>query len=444
MQAKSKFQLPTYISYLWQTTNDEFHKALLIKILQTTIALSFFGTLINFFIDLPLTLSLVGFATCGVFYVLLVLAQRNIHINTVRKTYISLCFVLLNLLWFANSGSDGSVLLMSVFFLVIFIFLTQGTEQKVIIAYYLFNITALFAVQVLSPDSITHYTSNTQRYIDNMIMVYIILICAIPLIIFIQKSYIIGRQKAEESERIKASFLANMSHEIRTPMNSILGFSELLSDSSLDDNEKDYYLDIIQTNGKVLLQLLNNIMEISKLDAHIVKPNLREVDIDNLLSQIHLSFKSDIEAKGGINFNVVPPINSERNAPLYTDELMVYQIISNLVSNAIKYTKQGSIEMGYQKMVAENKIVLFVKDTGIGIEPSKIKYIFNRFTQADDTYTRNYGGVGLGLSITEELVKLLNGSIKAESEVGKGSKFTIELPLKKFDIDHLILKHNWN
>jgi signal transduction histidine kinase len=444
MHDKQNPKLSDYIKYLWYTNTEDFHNALLIKILQVTVALSFFGTLINFFIDLPLTLSLIGFATCGILSGLLILAQENIQINAIRKIYITICFVLLNTLWFANSGSDGTVLLMSVLFLVIFIFLTKGNEQKSIIAFYFFNITVLFALQFFFPSLITYYTSNVQRQIDTMIMVYIILTSTIPLIIFIQKSYISGRQKAEESERIKASFLANMSHEIRTPMNSILGFSELLRDASINENEKDYYLEIIQTNGKVLLQLLNNIMEISKLDAQIVKPNLREVDIDNLLKQIHLSFKSDIESHKNIEFKIELPPNGTKQAPFYTDELMVYQILSNLVSNAIKYTNDGHIELGYSINPNDNTITLFVNDTGIGIDPSKIGAIFNRFTQAEDTYTRNYGGVGLGLSITEELVKLLNGKISVESALGKGSKFTVELPLKKFDIDHLILKHNWN
>jgi signal transduction histidine kinase len=429
---------------LFATTPDSgFERTILIKIVQITLFLSFFGTLINLFINLPISLTLVGLSACALFAGMLYWLYQGKTIALIRNSYIILIFALMNVLWFTNSGIEGTVLIMSVLFLTIFVFLTHGKHQKIIIAAYLFNISILFLIQLTQPQLIKPYSSFMQRTIDHIVMTYIVLAATIPIILFIQKSYIIGKKKAEESERIKASFLANMSHEIRTPMNSILGFSELLRDPVLSEPDKEYYLEIIQENGRVLLQLLNNIMEISKLDAHIVKPNFREVNLVRLFDQIHLSFKADIDAKRRIEFKIEKS-TSDIDSVLYTDELMVYQIMSNLLSNAIKYTDSGFVTMGFHKDLSNEKMILFVADSGIGIDQNQFDYIFDRFSQADENLTRHYGGVGLGLAITRELVKLLKGRILLESEKGRGSKFIVELPIRHIRAEEMMAQHQWN
>ncbi|MFT3738456.1 MAG: ATP-binding protein [Breznakibacter sp.] len=424
---------------------SEFQHTLLTKVLQITIGIAFFGSVINLFIDLSFLLTLVGAVTCSVFGVLLYLSKQGKKIRLVKYTYIALCVLVLNALWLTNGGIDGTGLIMSMMFLIIILFLTYGPIQKIIIATYILNITGLFAIHLFAPQFIPKgYTSETQRFIDHMAMFYIIIVATIPVFLFIQRSYITGKKKAEESERVKTSFLANMSHEIRTPMNSILGFSELLRDPALNENDKQYFLEIIQDNGKVLLQLLNNIMEMSKLDAKIVKPNLRGVDISKLLEQVYISNKPDLDEKGEmVRFKLIIPDNGSTHL-FYTDELMVYQIMSNLLGNAIKFTTKGKIEMGYELDRRTHGLYLYVMDTGIGIDSERINNIFNRFTQADDNYTRRYGGVGLGLAISQELARLLKGDIKIESTVGKGSKFIVLLPQIKMSAKHMIQNHQWN
>lgn len=424
---------------------SDFQHSLLTRALQITIAVAFLGSVVNLFIDLSMLLTLVGAGVCLVFGVLLYLSKKGIHIRLVKYTYITLSILALNALWITNDGINGTGLVMSMMFMVVILFLTYGPIQKIIIATYLLNITALFAIHLFKPDLIAPaYTSEAQRHIDHMVMFYIISAATIPIFLFIQRSYVSGKQKAEESERIKTSFLANMSHEIRTPMNSILGFSELLRDPGLNDNDKQYFLEIIQDNGKVLLQLLNNIMEMSKLDAKIVKPNLRGVDITRLLEQVYISNKADLEEKmGNVKFSLVVPEHKDSHL-FYTDELMIYQIMSNLLGNAIKFTSFGKIEMGYEFDRHSHSLRLFVSDTGIGIDSERQGNIFNRFSQADDNYTRRYGGVGLGLAICHELATLLKGDIQIESKVGKGSKFTVLLPQIKMTAKHMIQNHHWN
>jgi len=237
-----------------------------------------------------------------------------------------------------------------------------------------------------------------------------------------------AKEKAQESDRLKSSFLANMSHEIRTPMNGILGFADILKDTNLTGDEQKEYLGIIERSGRRMLNIINDIVDISQIEAGLMKVDLRECNINEQIEYIYTFFKPEVDAKGmKITFKNALPDNV---AVVITDREKVYAILTNLVKNAIKYSEQGTIELGYS-VATRNALSLlqfYVKDTGIGIPKDRQEAIFERFIQADVVNKRARQGAGLGLSIAKSYVEMLGGKLWVESKEGVGSTFYFILP----------------
>lgn len=234
---------------------------------------------------------------------------------------------------------------------------------------------------------------------------------------------------AEESDRLKSAFLANMSHEIRTPMNGILGFAELLKEPDLSGEQLETYIKIIEKSGIRMLNIINDIVDISKIEAGLMKLHISETNINEQIEYIYTFFKPEVESKG-LKFTFSNTL-LDKEAIINTDREKVYAILTNLVKNAIKYTLHGSIELGYElieKSDGESMLKFFVADTGIGIPKDKQNAIFERFIQADISDSKALEGAGLGLSITKAYVEMLGGEIWIESEEDMGSKFYFSLP----------------
>ena len=240
-----------------------------------------------------------------------------------------------------------------------------------------------------------------------------------------------ANKQATENDNLKSAFLANMSHEIRTPMNSILGFTDLLKEPGLKSEKQQKYIKIIEKSGARLLNTINDIVDISKIQSGQVKVNLSETNINKQIEKIYNFFKPEADNKG-INFvykNSLPT----KEAYFLTDCEKIYTVLIHLVKNAIKYTDKGSIEFGYggiKSATSRTQLLFFVKDTGIGVPKNRQEAIFENFVQADIEDKRAHQGNGLGLSITKAYVELLEGKIWAESDEGKGAKFYFTLPYR--------------
>jgi len=236
--------------------------------------------------------------------------------------------------------------------------------------------------------------------------------------------------RAEESDKLKTAFLANMSHEIRTPLNAIIGFSNLLKDSKLSEVDRQIYLDYIIAGGKSLMTLINDIIDISKIEAGEVRVSNEPCNLENLLAESFMTFYEEIKQKETqeIELKLVKPDNKIKT-DILTDPFRLKQILYNLLNNAIKFTEKGSITFGY-KIQDENNLHFFVKDTGIGIPVDKMDVIFQRFRQVEDAYTRNYDGTGLGLTISRKLSRLMGGDMWVESVSGEGSTFSFTIPFE--------------
>ncbi len=238
-----------------------------------------------------------------------------------------------------------------------------------------------------------------------------------------------AKEKAEESDRLKSAFLANMSHEIRTPMNAIMGFAEMLANSTVPHESQIEFGQTIFSRSQHLLEIINDIVDISKIEANLLKIHKTKFDINNLLVELANTYKQSLLQKGKSHVNLLLKIPGNPQNPNFitTDKHRIDQIITNLISNAIKFTDQGNITIGYQNQTRE-KIEFFVHDTGIGIEENEKQIIFDRFVMATNAENEKKQGTGLGLAICKSLTKLLGGDIWVEETSLKGTAihFTIK------------------
>jgi PAS domain S-box-containing protein len=242
-----------------------------------------------------------------------------------------------------------------------------------------------------------------------------------------QAELVEAKEKAEESDQLKSAFLANMSHEIRTPLNSIIGFSELLGDSDFDQEQKNEFITAIIDNGNRLLVIISDIMDFSMLESRQMKIRKEVISAQKLLNDIRLDFsKKASQQEIEIRFD---QLLNEADVLIESDTYRITQVFNNLIGNALKFTSNGYIEIGYR--ILGEMVEFHVRDTGIGIAPEYHKAIFERFRQIDSAKTRKYGGNGLGLAISKNLVKLLGGNIWVDSELNKYSEFFFTIPLKQ-------------
>ena len=240
----------------------------------------------------------------------------------------------------------------------------------------------------------------------------------------IEQQLINAKDKAEESDHLKSAFLANMSHEIRTPMNGILGFTKLLKEPKLSGEDQQEYIKIIEKSGNRMLNIINDIISISKVESGQMEVSLSDTNVNEQIKYLHNFFKHEANKRGLELSYTTTLINKETN--IKTDKEKLYAILTNLVKNAIKFTDAGSIAFGYTKK--EDFLEFYVKDTGNGIPENQKKIIFERFRQVHESVSRNFEGSGLGLTISKAYVELLGGKIWVESEEGKGSTFYFTIP----------------
>lgn len=244
-----------------------------------------------------------------------------------------------------------------------------------------------------------------------------------------------AKYKAEESDKLKTAFLSNMSHEIRTPMNAIVGFSDLLLDEQLSPQERRDFIAQINQGADDLMRLIDDIIDIAKIEAGQVNVHIAECFIKELFKELHLMFLQNIRRSGKEQVKLILkwdwPLNE---LAIYTDPFRLKQILINLLSNAVKFTEEGEIVLGLKEH--PEGIYFYVKDSGIGIREEKQKVIFDRFMQGHETKTKLYGGTGLGLAISKNLTEILGGMIGVDSQTGEGSSFWFILPRNEVPLKH--------
>jgi len=345
-----------------------------------------------------------------------------------RLIFSILAVFIMNIIFFYNFGSNGPVLYIVPIILLILYFIWTGFFQWFFLILLGVNVLLFFYLEFVQSDliNIPDYPTEKDRIEDNYWSFLLFTIVGVGMLRIVRRSYLRDKRLAEQADQLKSSFLANMSHEIRTPMNTILGFSQLLEEEKSPEKRKKFAA-IINENGKSLLRLIDDIIDISRIEAGKLEIKEAEGDLDILMESLRGTFQQilDNHQVDEVKLIVSKPQQGTR---VITDYERLRQILSNLIHNAVKYTEQGSITFGYS--VSFDRIRFFVKDTGSGIRREEMDRIFERFHKVEyDRSRKIQKGTGIGLALSMNLVRLLGGELLVESEYGIGSEFYFTIPL---------------
>lgn len=357
----------------------------------------------------------------------------------------STIFFLISLLYFSVDASIH-IEIQFLFFSLFPLLLTYQNRKLAFYFFFLFVLaflwTTLFGVQIDANISLQE-TKTLNTFINVVLSMFLVVV-----IIFayqydnLRLLELKEREKAlEKSHRLKSAFLSNMSHEIRTPMNSILGFAQLLKQGNLRPHEQEEYVDIVYKNSEQLLGIVNDILDIAKIETGEVNVVKGTLNVHQLLEDLQQLFSGTIDQT---KIKLEYKYESSKASVIETDAQKVRQIITNLLNNAIKFTSEGKIEFGYNIHKKEEVITFYVKDTGIGIDQPQHKKIFDRFQQIGQKSGKIVSGTGLGLSISKSYAELLGGELTLESELHKGSLFKLSIPYQEIrnESNKNVVHHN--
>lgn len=340
---------------------------------------------------------------------------NNWHYLLISVTYL----VIINLGWTYDYGSKGPVLAMFIILYAFFIFIWENRMLWFASVILFLNIFILFWLEWKNPGVTGDYPDDYLRLSDVYLELCFSLLLIMGLSVSVKLNYVKESRHARKADQLKSAFLANMSHEIRTPLNAIVGFSSLVSDDSFDQDQKEEFKNLIAENSNYLMALIEDIIDLSKIEVDALQLQIKEVDVEELFEKLRMSFLKtlSIEPKDlAIRYKL------PENMPVVTtDAIRLEQVLRNLISNAIKFTSKGYVEFGI-KLVNEI-ITFYVKDTGIGIKPENQQKIFERFVKIEDCQKNYYRGTGIGLFLCEQLITKLNGRIWVESGYGQGATF---------------------
>lgn len=332
-----------------------------------------------------------------------------------------------NFYWSVNFGSRGSGLYMFLVYYTSMIFIWHSVFIRVVTLFVIVNIGTLFTIEYINPNIIPFYPSEWARVIDSYAGLAMFIVYLAILVIDAKNNYIEQFKQAQKSDKLKSAFLANMSHEIRTPLNAIMGFSNLLTKRELTKEKKEQYSMLITDNGKYLLNLISDILDISLIESNQLKINFTQVNLNDLFTNLSSTYNQMLTALNKKDVVLILNIPPETQI-IETDEVRVEQVLANLLGNAIKFTNKGYIIFGYQPK--DNMLHCFVEDTGRGIKEEFQSQVFDRFVKGEDNTDVFFErGAGIGLSLSKDLVHLLGGRLWFTSQYEVGSSFNFALPL---------------
>jgi signal transduction histidine kinase len=274
------------------------------------------------------------------------------------------------------------------------------------------------------PNLIGVYPDNNARLEDSYSGLIFGILVSLSFLGIIKKNYIKEFERAKMSDRLKSAFLANMSHEIRTPLNAIVGFSSLIADSDIVEDDRQMFKEQIQSNSDYLLYLIEDIIDVSKIESNQLTVNLKEFDVVPMIRKTVQTMQFSIPSTKTLQ--LVSNLGMSKLL-VTTDPIRLEQILRNLLTNAIKFTDKGQIEVNCTQV--KEFYVFSVKDSGIGIKPEHQQVIFDRFMKIENSNQHLYRGTGIGLFLSKQLVEMFGGKIWVESEFGEGSTFYFTIPV---------------
>jgi signal transduction histidine kinase len=329
----------------------------------------------------------------------------------------------LDIIWYLNYGSNGPILPLFVVFYAFLILIFNRTYYVFISLILFLNLLGMYLVESVHYNEIGNYLNIETKLSDNYMGMVFSLLVIFSFVVAIKKNYIHEQERARMSDRLKSAFLANMSHEIRTPLNAIVGFSSLMTEPDLTEDDKKMFREQVQSNSEYLISLIEDIIDVSKIESNQLTIKLQEINVVPLITKIVQTFQLAIASNK--NVRVVTKLGAT-TILVTVDQVRLEQILRNLLANAIKFTDDGVIEVDCEK--GNDFYTFSVKDTGIGIHLEHQLAIFERFRKIDNNKQIFHRGTGIGLFLSKQLVELLGGKIWVESEVGEGSTFYFTIP----------------
>ncbi len=409
----------------------DFEKQFLIPVSLTGISFSAVSIFLNFLMGFNWVLIVVPFVGIAIFTVVFLMAKQGLHITFAKWLFIITTLLLVNIVWYYNYGAHGPWFFLLILLYSYLIFMMSGKQLFILSMILLVNIIILFFYEYLYPNALGDYPTNTARIFDFYSAIILSGTAAYVLMTIAKNSYLTQYKKAKNADLLKSSFLANMSHEIRTPLNAIVGFSNLLADGTIKDKEKEQYISIINNSNETLLQLIDDILDVSMIEANQVKINKVNFSANELLINLQRTYKPILEEKkkDAVQLKLHLPGESYW---ITSDQIRINQVLVNLLNNAIKFTQEGSIEIGFEP--EEDRLKFYVKDTGIGIKEAHLAHLFDRFYKIEDDKRKLYRGTGIGLYLSKKIVEMLGGQIQVASVFGEGSVFSFYIPAEKLTI----------
>nr|MBD3621570.1 hypothetical protein [Sunxiuqinia sp.] len=391
-------------------------------IILTSLIMTFFGLismLTNFLLGFgPVMVGLM--AVIAILFFAYYLIGRFNLLNHRSYILISLSYlIIINIAWYFNFGSRGPVLVMFIILYAFYIFVWEKRMLLFVSVILLLNLLVLFALEWQNPNFTGNYPDEYLRISDVYLGQFIALLLIMGFVLTVKLNYMKEYLQARKADQLKSAFLANMSHEIRTPLNAIIGFSSLVSDDSFDQKQKDEFKSLINENSEYLLFLIEDIIDLSKIEVGALKFNLSEVHLNELFEKLNKSFSRSLgQDRNHLHIHYQLKLD---DPVVTTDAYRLEQVLRNLINNAIKFTNQGEIEFGVEPLNGE--ITFYVKDSGIGIRPENIEVIFDRFVKVEEHGKNLYRGTGIGLFLSKQLTEKLGGRIWVHSDYGHGTTF---------------------
>lgn len=409
----------------------DFDKRVVIKLSLVAGITAIIGSIINTFLDFPLILHIIPFVGALGYGITYYMGKHDIKLELSKWLVTINSLMIVNVLWIYNYGSFGPAPYFFVVLYSVLIFIWNGKKLNFITLFFGINLLVIFYIDYFHPGITQDYESESARLIDTYtgILMYIIIIFV--LLRLSKTSYIKEYRKAKEADLLKSAFLANMSHEIRTPLNAIVGFSEMLAANKVSEDKKQLFSEIINENNQQLLSIINDILDVSKIESNQLSLSNSECNISEVIEKTKTTYINILKSKkkSHIDFIINKP---KEEFTITTDKRRLIQIITNLIDNAIKFTDKGSIELSYT--IEKNHIRFKIKDTGIGINEDQQTKIFDRFYKITDNNTVLYRGTGIGLFLSKELANILGGEINVKSKEGEGSTFSFTIPKNNFTL----------
>ncbi len=411
----------------------DFDKGFLLPLSLVGIVFSVVSIVVNTFLDFNFHLYIIPFVSLCFFIIVYYFGQKKQFVKPAKWLFIITVLFAANFVWYFNYGSQSYWFYILILLYSYLIFMMSGRQLALISVVLLLNIGILFIYEYTHPDALGDYVSSQTRVVDTYAAFFLFGISAYILMSLTKRYYLKEYKKARESDHLKSLFLSNLSHEIRTPLNAIIGFSGVLAEETLSKEEKLHYKSIIENSSDSLLQLIDDALDASLIEAGQITLETKSFCVNDLIAKLETTYRQIARDTGqsGVSIHGETP-----NEKIYitSDQTRLNQTFVKLIDNALKFTEKGFIKLGFK--VEANQLHFYVSDSGIGIEDKYKDLIFDRFFKIEDQIEKLYRGAGLGLYLTKRNVVLLKGRIWVESKMGAGSTFHFLIPAPDLKIQN--------